>query len=451
MSESVEKASAGEMRESLTGGVGGGAVRGVGGNVVWWADSSFQNQIYGEEPFGVSRALQGVEKYRSYNAMRRRVPTVTNLDVMVQGIASRAKFRVVLENDAGEDKEDAFGMDLLHDMPDRDFSDVVTNMVESLLVGYSLSEVVMVPRGGYLMVGNVHRVSQASVPKCYLDDSGRVVDFVVNVGGGDIRVPRYKCLYVRNGVGGGPFGVGLLRGVAEKCLSYIKLERSLYGAVDSNLRDVPDALLPSGLDDSDEGRAAMKSLLQQYKQAQNPRTLSFSDVIAVRDSEGGDRVLPVKLWEYVPHPKVPIGDNDLLMAIDREVALGLSVQSEVLGLEGGGSYALAKEQKHSFHLVADGALQRVAEELGRFVKLAYMVNGMSGEPRVVVDNSSWIDPVAAVEALPTLGGIVPAEQLSPAVDKVLELMGLPPRMENVGGGAGEGVMEDDGGMEGGVS
>lgn len=380
--------------------------------------------------FDVNPDLSGLRKYASYHAIRRRVPVAAAYWRLVKSLAQRAVFTIDSED---ERTEFVFGP------LSESWSRAKGVMAEAMMVGFSAQEWTSVERQGRYALSSVRRIPPGTIHRFELDRQGRVDGFAQHVDGREVVLPRWKAFYVCDGVP--PEGDGTLADVADDALTYLRHKRLMYGASGANLRDVPDFRLDG------EARAAkapfveaVDALVREKNRRANPRVVLPSDVQTVQGNQGQDVPVSALKNEAVPHPPVPIADNNLLMDLSKDMAVALGVQSLLLGQDGAGSLALARVEAQTLHSRMNGVLAMMASEMQRVFALLWTWNGWDA-PNVTVDTSGWRDPVEMADLLSKLNG-VDAERYGAAVDDVLTQAGLP-LADDGGSVAGQGEGEDE--------
>ena len=366
--------------------------------------------------------LSGINRFHTFRKMRRRVPIVNAYWDLVVSIASKATFSV--EDMEGDERLDM----VLSMMEGRTMADVQATMVESLLVGYSLQEIILGQMGGLWHVRAINRIPQVTIQRANLDRLQQVNSFT-QFTPQTVELPREKCLYVTSG--NGAFGEGVLANIADLALKYInrqELVDGARGARSANLRNIPDIAMPQeAADDDDNGflRTARR-VLAGKDSISNPRFIRPSNSQFGRDGQAGERLVAAPQYAFERPPPVPIEDNDGQLDLLRQMAIALNAETLVLGMDGTGSLALSQTQLSTLLQVIDGVMARAAQEYERLLGALWRLNGWTDEPKIVVDRSGWLDQRGAAEVLAMLKD-VPGDIYGTAIDEVLEQAGLSPR------------------------
>ena len=374
--------------------------------------------------------LRGVRKYRSYRTLEGLCGVVGGYSRLVRSLGAKAVYRV---SDGlgvgGGEFDDRVGM-----VQDRymmsNRSVVRGNFMEAHLYGLSVQRWQSVRVGGVYGMRYVTRLAPSRIIEYELGggDLPEVFVYSGRGGGGVERVPRWLCYYVTSGQG--VEGRGAYANLADMGLKYIETRRNLEKRVNLNLRAKARYVMPAGEMDSEFGRV-LEGLVLDEGGRMDRDVLMPSDVW---DNSLGDRHVfaggGARRYGREGYEQVPIGDNDVLMGMERRMALSLDAQEMLLGGDGSGSLALAREQVTQLYQHVDGDLRVAALEEQRVLRLLWVFNGWVGEPVVEVDTSGWVGVEAMAEVLSKVHG-VDRGVYGEAVDAVLGRVGLP---VPVGGG-----------------
>ena len=371
--------------------------------------------------------LSGTNKYRSLYAMKRGVPVVSALWGVLEGLAQQAVFTV----DAPEERAEAVFGPLLDS-----WAVAMGRMSEAYMVGTAIVEWTAKMTGGMYSLAGLTRIPPGSVYEFILDDAGRIDAFRQQGAGTLITIPRWKTLHVTEG--NGIEGEGVLTTVGEDCLLTLNHRKLLNAGNTSNLRNMPDFMVPAAAleDDNDPAVKTAETVLRDKKEGN--RVIWPSDVQTVDDGAGGERPVVAKMYDIDRPAPVPIADNDQFMELQKRIAIALGVQSLLLGQDGAGSLALARVESQVLHTRFKGTLTVIAKEVQRMLAFFWAANGWGDGPVVTVDNSGWRDPMDLADILMKLKD-VPTEKYGDAVNDILASSGMP-EMDD----SGTSVIEQDG-------
>ena len=388
-----------------TGGRGGAANLGR-----VWAGQADDPRLTEQNP-----DLFGTKKYRTFQTIRRVVPAPVAYWALVKALGSKARFDI----DAPEERINAV---LHHSGLRTSWAQTKSDMIEALLTGYSLCEWVTERFNGVYRIASIRKIPQSSIFEFRLGPD-QEVEYFVQYGTQLRLIRRWQTLYTV--VGPGIEGEGTLLSVGDRSLKWINHDIDVQAALSANLRDVPDVTAPNDAMEKDTPIVrGLRSLIQMKDKIRHPRTLLPSNVFK-GDSSGGGVTFAASAPQFaaIQHKPVPIGDNDRLMMMNREIALSLNAEALLLGADGAGSLALADTQTNLLYDSVDGTLNRMADEIARMLRVIWRFNGWGDEVNVSVDNSARLDPAKLAGLLSTIAN-VPRDLYADAIDDVMERGGL---------------------------
>lgn len=258
----------------------------------------------------------------------------------------------------------------------------------------------------------------------------------------EIYLPRNKVIYiVDDSIQDSPEGMGLFRHVVE---GYRRLKRyeQLEGyGFESDLRGVPvgrapiaelDKMVKNG-DLSEEQKLAILSPMESFLKGhiKNPALSILLDSMTYESQDEAQRPSSARQWDLELLSATSATQAEIARTIDRinrEMARVLGVEHMLLGDNGVGSFAMAKEKAHSFALIVDSTSGEIAEAVkDDFVRRIFLLNGWPLEkmPRIKIDKvqTRTIEEVtSALEQMARAGA--PINPADPAVAEVYNLMGL---------------------------
>lgn len=257
----------------------------------------------------------------------------------------------------------------------------------------------------------------------------------------EIYIPRWKMVYVvDDSLSDSPEGLGLFRHVAESARRLRRYEQLEGWGYETDLRGVPVGRAPLAAlrellanneitqADYDAALLGLRNFLRGH--VKTPNQGIMLDSITYEDREtrkpSGELKWNLELLraEATSHP-------ELLRSIERvnrEIARILGVEQLLLGDNGVGSFAMAKEKNHNFAIVIDSTLEKLREVFEKdWLGPIWRLNGWPEEamPEIKTDRLQFRDieqVTGALERLARAGATMMPDD--PAINDIRDQMGL---------------------------
>lgn len=311
--------------------------------------------------------------------------------------------------------------------------------------GFSIQEwIAKVRDDGVMGIDDIAPRPQHTIEKWDVDERGDVLGVVQEhpLNGRDLYLPRRKLIYVvDDSLNDSPEGLGLFRHIAESCRRLKRFEQLEGYGFESDLRGIPVgraplAALDQAVKNGDISEADKAAILQPLKtfmesHIRNPKLGLLLDSMAYETQDEAQRPSNVKQWDMELLKADSSTQAEIARTIDRlnrEIARVLGVEQLLLGDNGVGSFAMAKEKSHNFALIIDSTLTELAEAFyDDFVTVVFMLNGwdMALRPVVKTDKLQYrsIEEVtSSLEQMARAGAVLAPDD--PAINEVRDLMGL---------------------------
>lgn len=393
------------------------------------------------------RDLQGHKKYDTYSNM------LANVSIVAAGVRYFlnlvAKPGWKFEPKEGTGSEGERYVELLTDMT-QDMSTpwrrVVRRAAMYRFYGFSVQEwTAKIREDGVMGLADIAPRPQHTIERWDTDlSSGEVLGVVQRnpLDGRDLYLPRRKLLYiVDDSLNDSPEGLGLFRHIAESCRRLKRFEQLEGYGFESDLRGIPVgraplAALDQAVKNGDISEADKTAILQPLKNfmeshIRNPKLGLLLDSMAYETQDEAQRPSNVRQWDMELLKADSSTQAEIARTIDRlnrEIARVLGVEQLLLGDNGVGSFAMAKEKSHNFALIIDSTLTELAEAFyDDFVTLVFVLNGWPMDMRPIVKTDklqyrSVEEVTASLEQMARAGAVLDPED--PAINEVRDLMGL---------------------------
>lgn len=313
--------------------------------------------------------------------------------------------------------------------------------------GFSVQEITF-ERGnseeGVIGIRDIAPRPQQTIEKWHTNESGEVFGCVQRapLTQREIYLPRNKIVYaVDDALSDSPEGMGLFRNIAEAGRVLRRYEQLEGWAFETDIRGVPVGRAPLQAlkdlveqgditqADMDARVAQMTTFLQNH--IRNPKLGLLLDSLAYETSDEAQRPSNVKQWDLELLSAQGSSFEAIANAIERkirEIARVLGIEQLLLGDNGVGSFAMAKEKSHNFALIIDSTnkdLRAFYEE--DVVKRLFELNGWPLElmPKLQTDKLKFRNVEEITSALRDIAqaGVLMHED-DPAIVEVRELLGL---------------------------
>ncbi len=285
---------------------------------------------------------------------------------------------------------------------------------------------------------------QNTITKWDTDTTGTVLGVVQTnpLDGVDIYLPRRKLIYaVDDSLSDSPEGLGLFRHCYETARQLKRYEQLEGWGFETDLRGIPYGRAPfAELDEmvknkqiTAEQRDEILKPITKFIQGhiKNPQLGILLDSMTYESQDEAERASGAKKWEIDLLKAQATGQPDIARAIERkhrELARILGVESLLLGDNGVGSFAMAKDKSHNFFLQVDGTLRDLIQVItADWLTAIMLLNGwdMNKRPTLKCDKLQYrsIEQVtAALRDMASAGAILPPND--PVIKEVRDLLGL---------------------------
>lgn len=391
------------------------------------------------------RDLWGRKRYETYGNM------LANTSIVAAGV--RYFMNLIAKPDwkfepADESPEAERYAELLTEMigdMDTPWRRVVRRAAGYRFYGFSVQEwTAKIRPDGIMAFADVAPRPQFTIERWDCTPDGRILG-MIQVSPQDyseIYLPRNKVIYVvDDSIQDSPEGMGLFRHIVE---GYRRLKRyeQLEGyGFESDLRGVPvgrapiaelDRMVKNG-ELSEEQKTSILQPMEDFLKGhiKNPALSILLDSMTYESQDEAQRPSSARQWDMELLSSTSATQAEIARTIDRinrEMARVLGVEHMLLGDNGVGSFAMAKEKSHSFALIVDSTGSEIAEAFkDDFVRRVFMLNGwpVGKMPTIKIDKiqTRTIEEITtALEQMARAG--VPVNPNDPAVNEVYNLMGL---------------------------
>jgi hypothetical protein len=261
--------------------------------------------------------------------------------------------------------------------------------------------------------------------------------------GEELYLPRNKVVYMLDdSIEDGPEGLGLFRHCADPGARLRRIQELEMIGFETDLRGIPVGRAPLGAirKSIEAGKlteeqatallAPLRSIVENHV-----RTADFGlliDSMTYVTADESSTPSGVKQWDLqvlkggsVVMPQA----SEAIMRITGEIARILGVDWLLLGTDGKGSLALARDKSQQFGLIVDSAIKEIRQQITRdLLKPLWMLNGWPKEtmPKLKVAQIQYRDIEQITGSLVDMaqaGAMLAPDD--PALDAVRELLGLP--------------------------
>lgn len=336
--------------------------------------------------------------------------------------------------------------DIMHDMP-TPWHRIVKSAAMFRYYGFALLEWIAKLRDdGVMGMADIQRRPQATIEQWDVENDGTVRGAVQRSPQTfeEIYLPRSRLIHmVDDALSDSPEGLGLFRHLAEpvkRIRKYLQLEGWGY---ENDLRGIPIVRAPlmalaiavknGDIDQADAD--ALKKPLEDFidVHARNPEIGMMIDSQTWQSSDEANRPSGMPQFDASLLDGGNYSLEEVAAAIQRtnmEMARLLGIEHMLLGADGVGSLALAKDKSDNFALTVDSTLREIRETFQRdFLGPIWELNGWPEElkPKLQTEQITNRDINRISEALVALAeiGVVLSRQ-DKATNEYLALIGLSP-------------------------
>lgn len=404
--------------------------------------------------------------YKTYSDMLSNVSIVSASVRWFLNLISKAEWEVLPAEAEGQEEEAERIADLMRtalgDMA-TPLHRVVRRAAMYRFYGFSVQEwTAMRMADGLIGFEDIAPRAQITCEKWDCDEHGRIRGVIQRSphDGRDIYLPREKIVYlVDDSLNDSPTGLGLFRHVVEASRRLQRYEQLEGWGFETDLRGIPVGRAPYALldtmvtagDISEEQRAALLNPMETFvqKHVRSPQLGLLIDSMTYTTEDDAQRPSAVKQFDLELLKAGSTSLPDMWKTIDRlnkEIARTLGTESLMIGGDGVGSLALARDKSENFALIVDSTLQEIHESFeDDVVKRLMELNGWPLELTPTLRTSKIqhrdvMEITGALEQMARAGAVLPPDD--PAVNAVRGLLGLPPQDTDLLEDLGEVVEED---------
>jgi len=391
-------------------------------------------------------ALQGRKKYETYSNMLANVSIVAAGVRYFLNLVAKPGWKFEPPENGGPQGERYAEMlaDMTTDMM-TPWRRVVRRAAMYRFYGFSIQEWTAKRReDGSLGLEDIAPRPQQTIEKWDSDAEGKLLGVLQRSPQdySEIYLPRQKLIYVvDDSLNDSPEGLGLFRHVAESCRRLKRFEQLEGYGFESDLRGIPLARAPlaeldQAVRNGDMSEAQKAAILQPLKtfmesHIRNPKLGLLLDSMTYETQDEAQRPSNAKQWDMELLKAASSTQAEIARTVDRlnrEIARVLGVEQLLLGDNGVGSFAMAKEKSHNFALIIDSTLHELAEAFASdYVTRIFELNGwdMKLRPTVKTDKLQYrsVEEVTtSLEQMARAGAVLAPDD--PAISEVRDLMGL---------------------------
>lgn len=413
--------------------------------------------VYGGfvDDFEANRDLKGPNKYKHYSDLLANVSIVAAGVRFFLNLVSNPDWRAVLppEDERPPNFDEERAQELANKVTrilkkaDTPWNRVVRRTAMYRFHGFSIQEITFLRNAledGVIGIKDIAPRPQQTIYRWDTDETGEVFGVLQRapLTQREIYLPRKKLVYlVDDALSDSPEGLGLFRHIAEAGRVLRRYEQLEGWGFETDLRGIPIGRAPlQALKDMVEGgdisQAEMDARVLQMtsfieNHIRNPKLGLLLDSMAYETSDEAARPSNVRQWDLDLLKADASSHAEIAAAIERkirEIARVLGVEQLLLGDNGVGSFAMAKEKSHNFALIVDSTVKDLISVYEKdVVQRLFELNGWPLElmPRLQTDKLKFRNVEEITGALRDMAqaGVLLHED-DPAIVEVRELLGL---------------------------
>lgn len=400
-----------------------------------------------------NRDLQGTRKYHTYSNMLANVSIVAAGTRFFLNLVSNPDWKaVVCEEDERPDNFDEARAEelakktnlILNDM-DTHWNRVVRRTSMFRFHGYSIQELIAVRRpDGMIGLKDIAPRPQQTIEKWDVLESGELLGVVQKapLTNREIYLPRHKIVYaVDDALSDSPEGLGLFRHCVEASRVVQRYEQLEGWGFETDLRGTPIGRAPlqalqDMVDSGDITQDAMNARISGMtsfieNHIRNPKLGLLLDSMSYESADEASRASNVRQWDMELMKSGGGSHKEIAEAIERkmrEMARVLGVEHLLLGDNGVGSFAMARDKSHNFALVVDTTIKDLqAVYMRDVITRIFELNGwpMELRPKLVTDKLKFrnVDEITgALRDMSQAGAMLHEDD--PVIQEVRDLLGL---------------------------
>ncbi len=399
------------------------------------------------------RDLIGIKKYHTYSNM------LANVSIVAAGVRFflnlvsnpdwHAKIKPEDRRPEGFNEEEAEKLAkkvtiIINDMK-TPWNRVVRRTAMFRFHGYSIQEMTAIRReDGMIGLKDIAPRPQQTIERWDTKPDGEVIGVLQREPKHqrEIYLPRKKLVYaVDDAMSDSPEGLGLFRHCVEAARVLKRYEQLEGWGFETDLRGTPIGRAPlqalqEMVDNQDMTPAERDQAILGMTQfidnhIRNPKLGLLLDSMAYESSDESKRASNVKQWDLELLKSGGTSHKEVAEAIERkirEMARVLGVEHLLLGDNGVGSFAMARDKSHNFALIVDTTIKDLqAVYMKDVVETIFDLNGWDKElmPVLVTDKLKFrnVDEITGALRDMAQAGVLLHED-DPAITEVRELLGL---------------------------
>lgn len=399
------------------------------------------------------RDLQGPRKYYTYSNMLANVSIVAAGVRFFLNLVSNPDWRAVVKDederpdDFNEEEAEKFAKKvtlIINDMK-TPWNRVVRRTAMFRFQGYSIQEVTAVRRpDGMIGLKDIAPRPQNTIEKWDVTEDGEVKGVVQRapLTQREIYIPRSKIVYaVDDALSDSPEGLGLFRHCVEAARVLKRYEQLEGWGFETDLRGTPIGRAPlqalqemvdngdMTATERDQAVLGMTQFIDNH--IRNPKLGLLLDSMAYESSDESQRPSNVRQWDLELMKSGGSSHKEIAEAIERkirEMARVLGVEHLLLGDNGVGSFAMARDKSHNFALIVDTTIKDLQSVyMADVVTTIFELNGwpMELRPKLVTDKLKFrnVDEITGALRDMAQAGVLLHED-DPAILEVRDLLGL---------------------------
>ena len=399
------------------------------------------------------RDLIGVRKYHTYSNMLANVSIVAAGVRFFLNLVSNPDWHAVVvdQSERPEGFDEAKAADLakkttiiINDM-ETPWNRVVRRTAMFRFHGYSVQEITAIRRDdGMIGLKDIAPRPQNTIEKWDMRENGQVLGIVQRapLSQREIYIPRSKIVYaVDDALNDSPEGLGLFRHCVESARVLKRYEQLEGWGFETDLRGTPIGRAPlqalqdmvdSGeMTDAERNQAILGMTQFIDNHIRNPKLGLLLDSMSYESSDESSRPSSVKQWDLELLKSGGQSHAEIAEAIERktrEMARVLGVEHLLLGDNGVGSFAMARDKSHNFALIVDTTIKDLQSVyMADVVTRIFELNGwpMELRPKLVTDKLKFrnVDEITgALRDMSQAGAMLHEDD--PAIVEVRDLLGL---------------------------
>lgn len=399
------------------------------------------------------RDLQGSRKYHTYSNMLANVSIVAAGVRFFLNLVSNPDWHAVVkdEDERPDDFDEARAEELaknvtliINDM-ETPWNRVVRRTAMFRFQGYSIQELTAVRRkDGMIGLKDIAPRPQNTIERWDVEEDGEVKGVVQRapLTHREIYIPRAKFVYaVDDAISDSPEGLGLFRHCVESARVLKRYEQLEGWGFETDLRGTPIGRAPLQAlqemvdagemtkEERDQKILGMTEFIDNH--IRNPKLGLLLDSLTYESSDEAARPSNVHQWDLDLLKSGGTSHAEVAAAIERkirEIARVLGVEHLLLGDNGVGSFAMARDKSHNFALIVDTTIKDLqAVYMADVVTRIFELNGwpMELRPKLVTDKLKFrnVDEITGALRDMAQAGVLLHED-DPAILEVRDLLGL---------------------------